>query len=83
MTSLGNHVGGLRTTFSDLETVLGAIGGHLEAMLEVLGAILVDSLGVIEVYECQDRWHDWEVQFFSCFAKVLAGPRSHLGGLMA
>ena len=62
---LGCHCEGLRTTDSVLGDLLGAREGHLEAILEVLGVILVDSLGVIEVSVCRDRWYHWEVQFVS------------------
>ena len=36
---------------------MGALVGHLEAVLEVWGVILVDGLEVIEAYAFQDCWH--------------------------
>ena len=38
-----------------LEAIFGCLGGHSEAMVEVLKASLVDSLGVIEADACQGR----------------------------
>ena len=52
---LGGHSGDPKTRYSDLGGNLkGVPGSDLAAIWEVLCAILVDSLGVIEEYACQD-----------------------------
>ena len=42
-----------RPRFRILGASLGALGCQLKAIVEVLWAILVSGLGVIEAYECQ------------------------------